>query len=442
MNCATLHTAATTLIATLLLTFSRVAPADEPASWPRWRGASGLAVATGARLPNVWPAEPQPRWEVKTGVGWSSPVVVDGRVFVTDRVGGVERTLAFKADDGTHLWMGEHPVDFDPHQVGRRHGNGPKSTALVDEGRVYSLGIAGWLECFDAATGKSLWHVNFPAAFGAPTSLPDQRAFVDGTASVVVPIGQGQGAPVPLFGYTGSLTLAGNKLICSVGGARGGTIQAFDKLTGRVIWKSLDENVSYSSPIVATLAGVEQVVVMTGPRVVGLAVDDGRLLWSYPYQIQYDESISTPVVSGDTVYVSGDGHPLTALHITRQGDRLTVNMPWDNIDLASYLSSMVVYNGHLYGMNDVGEFVCVRLSDGKTLWSDGDHGYYCSPVLAGDRLLGLNESGELAVVAADPASFRLLGKSRLVRSATWSMPAIVENRIYVRAAASVRCFEF
>ncbi len=244
-------------------------------------------------------------------------MVDEGVVFITDRRDRIERLIAFDANSGRERWQSAHRVDFDPHAVGRRHGNGPKSTPLVHKGLVYSLGIAGWLECIDVQTGREVWGINFPATYGERVPLPDGRAYVDGEECVIVPVGDGQGAPVPLFGYTGSPTLVGDLLITSVGGKRGGTIMAFHKDTGKEVWRALDEHVSYSSPVEARFEDSLQVVAMTGPRVVGLDARDGKLLWSHPFQIQYDESISTPVVDSDLVIVTGDGHPCTALRITR-----------------------------------------------------------------------------------------------------------------------------
>jgi outer membrane protein assembly factor BamB len=411
-------------------------------SWPNWRGPGSRAIVAHARLPEPWPKNQlEPAWHARLGTGWSSPVVADGRAFISDRVEGQERVLAFDAVTGRELWAAKHPVDFDPHAVGTRPGNGPKSTPLVHAGKVYALGIAGMLECLDASNGEVRWRVSFPAAFGTRQPLPEGKAFVNGTENVLVPIGEGQGAPVPLFGYTGSPVLSGNLLICEVGGERGGTIVAFHKDSGRVVWKSLTEHVSYSSPIVAQLGDTLQVVAMTGPRIVGLNLSDGQLLWSHPFQVQYDESISTPVVAGDLVLVTADRRPLTALRISHGNDGWTKDVAWTNEILSSYLSSMLVFEGHVYGMNDGGEFACVRLSDGKLMWTGGSHGYYCSPVLAGNRLLGLNEQGEVAVTAADPTGYKPLGSSKLARSATWTMPAVVGNRIYVRSGEGLDCFE-
>jgi outer membrane protein assembly factor BamB len=412
-------------------------------SWPNWRGPGGQGVAATTQLPVDWPSsDPPPLWRAKLNEGWSSPAVVEGRVFITDRSGQLERSLAFDADTGRELWVQTNPVDFDPHEVGRRHGNGPKATPLVRDGLVYTLGIAGWLQALDARTGRVVWHLHLPAEFGARQPLDGGRAYVNGTENVIVPVGDGEGAPVPLFGYTGSPTWSDDLLICFVGGQRGGTLMSFAASTGNVVWKSLHDHVSYSSPIIATIEGQKQVVVMTGPEVVGLAVEDGRRLWGHPFQIQYDESIGTPVVSGNQVLVTGDGKPLTALAIARSGNRWSAKVAWENAYLTSYLSSMVIRDGYVYGMNNGGEFACVGLADGKTVWIDGNHGYYSTPVLAGSRLLGLNERGELLVLSATPDKYHPLGRSRLADDATWTSPAVVGGRIYVRSRSGLRAFEF
>ncbi len=216
---------------------------------------------------------------------------------------------------------------------------------------------------------------------------------------------------------------------------------AFDQATGVVKWKSLTENVSYSSPIVVELGGVRQVVVMTGPRVVGLAVADGRLLWSFDYQIQYDESIGTPVVAGDLVLVTAVGRPLSAQRVVNANGQFSVSEVWQSDDLSSYLSSMLAFEGHVYGMNDGGEWHCLKLSDGKTVWRGGSHGYYSTPVLVDRRLLGLNERGQLAVLAAEPTTYREFAVNRLTTEPTWTSPAVVGNRLYVRSRSGLFCFE-
>jgi len=411
--------------------------------WPMWRGPHSSGAAAGASLPDPWPEGAlKPAWTARLGDGWSSPVVAEDVVVVSDRSGDQQRLLGFDAQTGRVLWQRARPVDFDPHAVGRRHGNGPKSTPLIHAGRAYGLGIAGWLACVDLRNGELVWEIDLPAKYATRQALPDGRAFVDREDAVIVPVGQGQGAPVPLFGYTGSPVLEGERLIAPVGGAKGATLMAFDTATGRELWRSLDDHLSYSSPIVATLAGRRQVVYMTGSRVVGLDVADGRLLWSYPFQVQYDESIATPIVIGELVVITGDGHAGTALRIAPRSGRLEASLAWENDDLSSYLSSMVSDGQQIFGMNDGGEFACVDPAQGKTLWTGGHHGYYSTPVLAGARLLCLNERGSLLVLAAEPQAFRQLGKSQLADQATWTSPAVGGRWLYVRADEELRAFRF
>ncbi len=419
------------------------APGHTPAArWPQWRGPTSQGLVEQPQLGPSWPsAKPRLLWEATVGGGWSSPVVADGRVFINDRIHNRERVVALDLLTGKQLWAVEHDVDFDPHAVGRRHGNGPKSTPVVSDGKVYSLGIAGWLECLDAATGRREWHVHYPAEYGEREPLADGRAYVNGETNVIVPVGNGQGAPVPLFGYTGSLVSHGELLISPVGGARAGTIQAFHKDTGRVVWRALDENVSYSSPIIANLVGVWQLVAMTGPRVVGLELATGKLLWSHAFQIQYDESIATPVVSGDRVLVTGDGHPLTALEITAPAGRWNARVAWENDELTSYIASPVVHAGHVYGTHSAGHFACVRVTDGQTAWTGERHGFYCAPLVESQRIIALNEQGELLVLAADASAYRMLAKHELFDTATWTSPAVAASRLVLRGFQRLRCFD-
>ena len=139
--------------------------------------------------------------------------------------------------------------------------------------------------------------------------------------------------------------------------------------------------------------------------------------------------------------VTGDGRPLTALRISEQSGRLQCEVAWENFDLSSYLSSMVAQDGYVYGMNDDGQWTCVRIDDGRTVWQEGNHGYYSTPLLADSQLLGLNELGELVVLAAERSSYRVLGQYELADCPTWTTPALVDGRLFVRSADSLCCFE-
>ena len=435
-------------------TIEKLAAPSDPATlprgedWTQWRGPRSNGLAMQTALPSAWPkAAPEPRWVAPLGEGWSSPIVAAGRVYVLDRKAELERVAAYDADTGKLAWERTNPVDFDPHQVGRRHGNGPKGTAAFADGYVYTVGIAGWMQCLKVDNGELVWKHYFPEEFADPVPLPDSRAYVVGEDHVIVPISDGpggikRGAQVPLFGYTGSPLVFGEFVIAATGGVRGGTITAFDRKTGKVAWHALRENVSYSSPVVAEIGGVKQVIVATGPRLVGLELATGKLLWDVPYQNQYDETIGTPVVAGDHVLLTAVGRPLSAWRIARDtAGGFAATELWRNEDFSSYLSSVIVVGDYVYGMNDGGEWNCAKLSDGKTIWRGGSHGYYTTPIVAENRILALNERGTLDVVAANPAKYEPIASLHLAKDATWSTPAIVADRLYIRSKSALLCFE-
>jgi hypothetical protein len=142
------------------------------------------------------------------------------------------------------------------------------------------------------------------------------------------------------------------------------------------------------------------------------------------------------------VLMTATGRPLTALRISRDGDEWRKKVAWENRDLTSYLSSMLIQGDYAYGMNDGGELACVRLVDGKTVWIEGHHGYYCTPVLADSRLFCLNERSDLLLVDASPEGYRQRGQSRLADDESWTSPAIVGSRIYIRSKQGLRAFDF
>ncbi|MEZ6072907.1 MAG: hypothetical protein R3C10_22250 [Pirellulales bacterium] len=115
-------------------------------------------------------------------------------------------------------------------------------------------------------------------------------------------------------------------------------------------------------------------------------------------------------------------------------------MAWTNDDLSSYLSSLIIRDGYVYGMNDGGEFVCIAVADGKTVWFNGSHGFYSTPLRADERLLALNERGTLLQLAATPRRYDLTGQWQLTDEATWTVPAVAERTLLVRSADALTCF--
>ena len=382
--------------------------------WPQWRGPARDGVSPNARLPEVWPKKPPaPRWTMPIGAGYSAPVVLDGRLYTMAREDAEELILAADAATGRALWRLSYPAPYTAPSAGAGHGSGPNATVTVDAGQLYALGRFGKFHCVATDTGRICWSHDFQKDFDSP---------------------------LVLFGMAASPLTEGDLVISLVGGPKAGTLAAFSKITGEMKWQSLQDRVSYSSPLGVTIAGVRQIVTLTRERLVGLGPGEGALLWSFPYAFMAEYGIVTPTVIGDMVIVAGVERPTVAVRVERDpGGKFAATEAWRS-DLRGHMASPVAHAGHLYGLYD-GQFVCLRLQDGKVAWSHDDAGEYVSLVIAADRLLILNESGELTVIRLTPDRYQEYAQWKLSDRPTWAHLALVGSQLYVRDSQELLCFD-
>jgi outer membrane protein assembly factor BamB len=398
------------------------------ADWPQWRGPARDGRAPGVGLPAVWPEQPpKPLWSQKVGTGQASPVVAEERVLVLGRPER-DREGCFCLDAGTGkvLWQLVYPCKFKPSDA--TAGEGPKSTPTVADGRAYTLGVAGMLHCLALASGKVLWQRDLHADFWGVAR--DQW---------------GDDAYSTCCGAAASPLLLGDRaVLVSVGGKKAGAVTAFNRGDGKVLWKSpLTDRSSYASPILATLAGTQQLVAFTGLRMTGLKPTDGSLLWDFPFEAKYEQTMITPVIWKDRVIVAGEKKPTVALAITSTDNTFSAKPAWTNRQLTCYTSIPVVMHDHLVGLNARNQLVCIDLTSGKTAWAGGDFSPHASLVLAGDTLLVLTRTGELHALEANVK--KLVRKARwrlLVKPPVWSHLAVAGARFYVKDSTDVICFAF
>ena len=235
------------------------AGADRPADWPRFRGPNVDGISPEKGLLQTWPqGGPQLLWKLEgLGTGYSTIAIADGRILTMgDREEGGEDgqfVLCFQLADRKLLWA---------TRVGNTHNDGPRCTPTVDGDRTYAIGTDGDLVCLETATGRLAWKKNFRDDFG--------------------------GRMMSVWKFSESPLVDGDKLLCTPGGPDA-AIVALDKRTGEVIWKSAlpdigdrgKDGAGYSSMIAADIDGVRQYIQILGRGAVGVAADDGRLLWSY-----------------------------------------------------------------------------------------------------------------------------------------------------------------
>jgi outer membrane protein assembly factor BamB len=376
------------------------------ADWPQWRGPSRDGVAA-VPAPRTWPAALTRAWSVPVGLGHAAPVVVGARVFSFAREGEDEVLRALDLGTGREVWRQSYPAPYRMNSAAAGHGPGPKSTPVVAEGRVFTLGISGILSAHDAGSGLLLWRKH-------PGQFP---------------------SPAPKFGAAQSPVVDRGRVIVHWGGGEGGALAAFDAATGVLRWQWTDDLPAYASPVVADIGGVRQVVTLTETRLVGLDADAGRLLWSVPITTSYEQNSVTPLVIGDRVVFSGLDHPLRAVRIARIGAGWQALPAWENEDVPLYMSTPVAAGGRLFGFSHrrKGQLFAVDAATGATVWtSDGRQGENASLVATGSVVLALLDTGEIVAFDAAAGTFQPLHRSTVASSATWAHVALVEGGLLVK----------
>ena len=386
------------------------APAGGRNYWTDFRGpARDGAYAEGPIKVN-WPSGGlTPVWKQPVGGGFSSFVVADGVAYTIEQRRRQEVAAAYRVADGRELWTTAWNGSFTDST-----GDGPRSTPVWDSGRLYALGAEGELRCLDAKTGRSIWNKNILSDNGADNLS---------------------------WGVAASPLVVDDKVVVMAGGTEGKSIVAYNKATGAPVWRSQNDRASYTSPMLVTLAGKRQIMAVTASRLVGLEPADGRLIWSHPWPTSMGINVSQPIVVGpNRVFISaGYGKGASLVEVAASGGALTPRTVWENINLKTKFNSPVYHNGHVYGL-DEGILSCVSAETGERKWKGGRYGYG-QVILASGHLIVTTESGELALVKADPSGFQEVAKFAALEGKTWNVPAIAGGKLLVRNETQMACFD-
>jgi len=237
-------------------------------------------------------------------------------------------------------------------------------------------------------------------------------------------------------GHNGSPVIDGDRIFVPVGSPEGATLVAFDKKSGKELWRAGQDNTAYSSLMVATLAGARQVIHLTGDNLMGVDVASGKILWIIPAKTGAHRNVFTPIIDGDTVTISSSSIGMTRYRIAKAGGTFTATPTWTNPNVKITISSSAQVGDKIYGIGtskgqSASEYVCVDAKTGNTLWTKPGFGDYASTTVVGDKLLVLNSNGELHLLAADPTAYKELSRFQPCGK-TYSHPAIVDGKLIVR----------
>jgi outer membrane protein assembly factor BamB len=393
-----------TLFAGFLLS---VAVAD-PADWPQWRGPNRDATSAAKGAPRSWPHQLTQQWRSPVGSGQSSPVVASGAAFLFSREGGMEVARALELRTGRTLWRHEYPAPYSVYRGAESYGSGPKSTPVVHQGRLFTLGISGILTGFDTRDGRIVWQKDFTGRFKATA---------------------------PPFGTSMSPLVAGGLLIVHAGGHDGGALIAFDPATGDEKWALEGDGPSYSSPILTSFSGQEQLVIQVHRRILGVDPSSGKALWSIPFVTPCDQNIVTPLRAGDVVVVSSLDNGTQGIRLTRKDAEWIPQVAWHTQDVSMYMSSPVLVNGRVIGLSQRkrGEYFALDPATGAVQWrSEPGQGEHAAFVLAEGALLVLQGDGTLLVLPQDGAAFSPSHRYRIAENGTYAHPVPTELGILIK----------
>jgi outer membrane protein assembly factor BamB len=397
--------------------------------WTEYRGPHGDGKSNES-IPASWPATGLKRlWHAETPTGFSSFSVADGKAFtiVSRTIDGapISVCLALDANTGKEIWAAPTGVaNFkgggDSGAEGNTGGDGPRSTPSVSNNRVYVYSADMVLQCLDAETGKAVWKRDIVKEFGGKNI---------GWKSAQSPVIDGG-------------------LVFVAGGGDGQSMLAFNKNTGIAVWKTGNEALTHATPVVATILGVKQVIFFMQSGLVALDASTGKQLWKFAFPYRTSTACS-PVVDGNLVFcTAGYGIGAAVCEVAKSGATFEAKELWrvrGDTPLGDLWSTPVCKDGYLYGMISFknfgkGPLKCVELKTGNVKWEQPGFGVG-NVVLAGNQLIALADDGQLALVDANPNTYKETARMKAITGKCWSTPAVSDNKLYVRSTKEGACFE-
>jgi outer membrane protein assembly factor BamB len=378
--------------------------------WPGFRGPDRNSVLRGVRLETNWSQSPPLQlWRRAIGPGWSSFAVSGDLLYTQEQRGEDELVACYKVSTGEPLWRHADAVRFWESNAGA----GPRATPTLSHGRLYTLGATGILNALDAGTGAVIWSRN--VASDCETK-------------------------VPMWGFASSPLALDDVMIV----AATGKLAAYDIATGKPRWFGPSHRGSYSSPQLATIGGIAQVVLLSESGATSVAPATGTLLWEHAWPAGTVAIVQPALIAGGDMLINSAGATggtgTRRIAIAHEPDGWKLQERWTSTGLKPYFNDFVVHKGHAFGF-DGSILACIDLTDGKRKWKGGRYGNGQILLLADqDVLLVLAEQGELALVAAMPEEFKELARCSAIKGKTWNHPALVKNTLLVRNGEEMAAF--
>ena len=379
--------------------------AELQTDFPQFLGPDRNAIITNIKLNTDWKNNPPELvWKQPIGAGWSGFAVVDNAAITQEQEDEWEKVVCYDLHNGKEKWTHRDRARYYT-ALGQL---GPRATPTIDGDLVYTVGGTGILNCLDFETGKQIWSTN---------------------------IFEESGANAPPWGVSISPLVLDELVIVSAGGA-----VAYHKDTGDIAWTGHRHRSGYSSPVLLTLAGTEQVVLFNNGLVTSHEPATGELLWKQPWPAVECAAQPTPL-PGNKLLVStayGIGAKLFQISRSNPSQEFNVNLLWETTYFKAKFTTIIYYEGYLYGLDD-GIFACINPADGTRQWKRGRYGHG-QTILISDVLLVLTESGDIILLEPNPEAHKELARFPALEGQTWNNPALVGNYLLVRNSREAACY--
>ena len=387
------------------------------ADWTNWRGANfeGKSASTG--IQTDWLKGLKKLWQInyicqdKNTASWSAPVVQGNRLIVPGRDQKNDLVFCINSDTGELIWKGSYES-----QAGDAHGPGSRATPFINDGRVYTFGRSGDLVCWQMEDGKLVWRKNVKDAGGVEST----------------------------YGFSTTPLVLDNRIIVQGGGAA--LVIAYDKLTGDLLWKSMEGEAGYAAAIPIKIEDEVYLLIYQGTGLSCLNPADGKVLWTAPWPTEYGINATTPIVYNDIIFhTSGYKMGSEALRVTKSG----YTVLWKNNFIEAQHSDPILIDGYIYGYSgessrNNGQFKCLELSTGKEMWSTRLIGQGTTTFVDG-HLICQDIKGNVFLVKPTHSGFVKVGEIHAaiedVKNPAWTVPVVANGKLYLRYMQQLVCYK-
>lgn len=369
--------------------------------WPNWSGPDYDLISRETGFAKEWPkAGLKPLWTREVGTGFSSIAIAGDRLLTMGHISGKEHVWCLNPTTGEVLWEHTYPSQLIPNL----HEGGPCATPTIDGDVVYVVGKEGQFFCLKLSDGSVVWNVELQKELDVP---------------------------LPEWGFSSSPRVVGDQLILECG-----RVASFNRQTGKKIWQTEKHTAGYGSVAVFQNDGRTLLATLDCDAIRVINAADGTIVASFDWKSPYQTNSTTPIVSGDRIFVS-TGYDVGCVLLQLQGSEL--KEIYRNRNMRNHFNNCVLLDGYLYGVDGNSHnsrsvtLNCMKLETGEVAWKQRNLG--CGSLMIADqKLLILSEKGELVLAEASSAEFRQLARTKFLDGRCWTVPVLSHGRVYGRNA--------